>query len=167
MYGITEAHYQWMLEQQGGCCAICKGKDPRHRFGRFLVDHCHESGDIRGLLCHNCNLALGMVSDSRDILNSAIQYLATKNDGLVDGLREQKFPEPEITFDYNPESYRKRLTWDDVREIRKRIKNGESQKSISADFPVSQEMISRIHTGKAWIEGRKTVKRKRHGGKRF
>lgn len=63
-YGMTEADYQAMLANQGGKCVICQGADPGRQTGkwatgRFHIDHCHETGRIRGLACHICNLRLG------------------------------------------------------------------------------------------------------------
>lgn len=56
-YGITLADYDEMLEQQRGGCAICGGVSSDG--SRLAVDHDHETGEVRGLLCMNCNLKLG------------------------------------------------------------------------------------------------------------
>ena len=61
-------------EKQNYCCAICKTHSdllPRN----LAVDHCHTTGKVRGLLCTNCNIGLGMLKDSSEILNLAIKYL--------------------------------------------------------------------------------------------
>ena len=71
-YGITEETYEKMLKDQDHCCAICKEKPKKH----LAVDHCHETGKIRGLLCMNCNKGLGMFKDDENRMNKAIQYLA-------------------------------------------------------------------------------------------
>jgi hypothetical protein len=70
LYGITLEEYQHMVEDQEGHCAICD-EEPKE----FHVDHDHETGKVRGLLCFKCNSLLGMASDSIDILSRAIQYL--------------------------------------------------------------------------------------------
>lgn len=59
-YGITAEEYDRMLELQNNGCAIC-GKETAYNNGtkRLHVDHCHETGDIRGLLCSQCNTTLG------------------------------------------------------------------------------------------------------------
>lgn len=72
-YGLTVEEYDQMFEDQGGVCAIC-GTEP---YGRFLlsVDHCHSTGEIRGLLCHPCNGGLGCFKDNIALMNDAIEYL--------------------------------------------------------------------------------------------
>lgn len=78
-FGMTLSDYDKMLESQGNVCAICKEPETsknRSLNVRFLsVDHCHNSGKIRGLLCHRCNHLLGMSTDNIDILQEAIDYL--------------------------------------------------------------------------------------------
>lgn len=70
MYNISIDEYQEMYENQKGKCAICKNP-----FEVLHVDHCHNSNKIRGLLCHNCNIGIGNLQDSIQILQSAIEYL--------------------------------------------------------------------------------------------
>ncbi len=77
---ITIEQYKLMLEKQNNVCAICFKKEIRmdsrnNKISRLCVDHCHETGKIRGLLCHKCNLALGCYDDSIENLKSAIKYL--------------------------------------------------------------------------------------------
>lgn len=75
-YGITLVDYQRMLEEQNSRCAICQSPDVnRKNSEHFLVDHCHVTGEVRGLLCYKCNIGLGAFSDSVENLNSAIDYL--------------------------------------------------------------------------------------------
>jgi hypothetical protein len=63
-----------MLESQGGKCGACGGNNQvSHR--RFAVDHCHKTGAVRGLLCSNCNTALGLVGDEITRLKQLISYL--------------------------------------------------------------------------------------------
>lgn len=75
LYGIDKTIYQAMLDQQGGVCAICK--QPEYKIGkRYLsVDHSHDTGLVRGLLCDSCNNLLGRANDDPKILRSAIEYL--------------------------------------------------------------------------------------------
>ena len=72
-FGITLEDYDSMLAQQGGKCAICKSEEPKGK--RFSVDHNHKTGEVRGLLCNPCNVAIGLLKDSPDVLESAKEYL--------------------------------------------------------------------------------------------
>lgn len=73
-YGITAQQYAEMLAKQRGVCAICGGNETVA--GRpLVVDHCHSSGAIRGLLCDPCNKSLGGFRDNTSVLASAILYL--------------------------------------------------------------------------------------------
>lgn len=74
-YGITLAQYNEILAKQGGKCAICRSDSPGRKFKHLLVDHFHDTGAVRGLLCNDCNLVLGHAKDSIDVLKAAIQYL--------------------------------------------------------------------------------------------
>ncbi|ADF42419.1 endonuclease VII [Synechococcus phage S-CBS2] len=71
-YGITLEQYEEMDQKQGGVCSICSSR-PGSR--RLSVDHCHSTGKVRGLLCSNCNTAIGLLGDNRAILQAAITYL--------------------------------------------------------------------------------------------
>lgn len=74
-YGITIEDYDQMFEDQVGCCTICGTKEPGNTGKHFHVDHDHETGIIRGLLCSHCNTALGLFKDNIESLEAAIQYL--------------------------------------------------------------------------------------------
>lgn len=76
-YGITLAEYEAMLTSQGNCCAICKNDkaSAKHSRHSWRVDHCHATGKVRALLCHNCNIALGLLKESTKTLQSMIDYL--------------------------------------------------------------------------------------------
>jgi hypothetical protein len=66
--------YEERLEEQGNVCAICKTDTPGGR-GQFHADHNHDTNQPRGVLCHNCNVALGNFQDNPEILQAAIEYL--------------------------------------------------------------------------------------------
>lgn len=71
-YGIDRFEYQVMLASQDGMCAIClkpAGKRTLH------VDHCHTQGHVRGLLCSNCNRAIGLLGDNPDVMVRAASYV--------------------------------------------------------------------------------------------
>lgn len=75
-YGITVDEYDKMMEYQQGCAICgateCGGRGPN---SRLAVDHDHETGKVRGLLCTNCNNGLGRFKDSPELLQKAITYL--------------------------------------------------------------------------------------------
>jgi len=73
-YGITTEQYDTMLTEQGNVCKICKSPTAGGR-GRFHVDHDHRTGEIRGLLCHRCNTALGLTNEDTSILSKMIHYI--------------------------------------------------------------------------------------------
>jgi len=75
-FGITLDEYDALLESQEGCCKICGSNEPGVK-GRFVVDHNHDTNEVRGLLCWSCNVGLGHLKDSPDILQSALIYLST------------------------------------------------------------------------------------------
>jgi hypothetical protein len=72
-YGISLEDYDAMLARQGGVCAACKNK--KRRSERLCVDHCHVTGKVRGLLCRNCNVGLGLFRDDADLVEAAAAYL--------------------------------------------------------------------------------------------
>ena len=79
-YGLEEKDYDEMLIAQNGGCRICGVA--KNGNGRSLhVDHDHETGVVRGILCHDCNTALGLAGDSIEILSKMIEYLAMSKAG--------------------------------------------------------------------------------------
>lgn len=77
-YGLTVEGYERALDQQKGLCAICRRPETRTLHGKALplvVDHCHSSSEIRGLICHACNVGLGVFRDDPSTLEEAARYL--------------------------------------------------------------------------------------------
>jgi len=74
-YGITHNHYLKMLEDQDGCCDACGLPATEEVHGVLDVDHCHETGNVRGLLCRHCNLALGNAREDINVLLGLIDYI--------------------------------------------------------------------------------------------
>jgi len=75
-YGITIEQYKEMLTNQNESCAICGNKSALiNKAQRLHVDHCHTTGKVRGLLCSNCNQAIGKFKDSETLLKKALLYL--------------------------------------------------------------------------------------------
>lgn len=74
-YGITVDQYEQMLAAQDGACAICRQQQTDPRKKRLAVDHCHETGTVRGLLCEKCNRGIGLLGDNLASLRAATIYL--------------------------------------------------------------------------------------------
>jgi hypothetical protein len=79
-YGMTVEDYKHLLASQGDVCAICKQEEKaisnqKDSVRKLAVDHDHETGVIRGLLCINCNNGLGRFKDSAALLRAAADYL--------------------------------------------------------------------------------------------
>lgn len=77
LYGMDPGDFDLMVAAQSGVCAICA--KPR----RLHVDHDHETGNVRGLLCSNCNTALGLLGEEVDVLIAALAYLLAGGPGPV------------------------------------------------------------------------------------
>lgn len=73
-YGLTKKEYLEILEHQGGECWIC-GSDKK-----LVVDHCHESKEVRGIICNSCNLMIGHAREDTSNLEKAIYYLWQKKE---------------------------------------------------------------------------------------
>ena len=71
-YGLSKSEYKNILKQQRGVCKICV--KPCGTFPRLSVDHCHKTGEVRGLLCAHCNRGLEAFKDNIIILENAIIY---------------------------------------------------------------------------------------------
>ncbi len=78
-FGLPLGVYAAMLRAQGGVCAVCRQPEraKRNRKAKALaVDHDHDTGAVRGLLCSRCNIAIGLLDDSQARLIDAARYLA-------------------------------------------------------------------------------------------
>lgn len=77
-YGITLDEYREMFDRQNGLCAICElpEADSTNGVAHLLaVDHDHETGKVRALLCKKCNTAIGLLGHDLNLLRTAVQYL--------------------------------------------------------------------------------------------
>lgn len=77
-YGITPEQYDEMFRMQGGVCASCAMPETcRNQYGvcRLAVDHCHDTGKVRGLLCMKCNRCLGLLKDEPAAILKLYRYL--------------------------------------------------------------------------------------------
>jgi len=71
LFKLSDEEYFRLIEDTQGKCDICK--NPMGR--KVCIDHCHETQKIRGVLCNNCNTALGLFNDNISVMKDAIQYL--------------------------------------------------------------------------------------------
>ena len=76
-YGVDDTEFTRMMVEQEGMCAICAVvlDEDGERSLKPCVDHCHTSGHVRGILCHRCNAALGLLDDDIERLQKAQEYL--------------------------------------------------------------------------------------------
>jgi len=79
-YSITLSEYNDLLSKQEYKCKICLTDNPGGK-GAFVVDHCHKSGVIRGLLCNHCNTGIGKLHDDAKLLLRAANYV--QSDGVI------------------------------------------------------------------------------------
>jgi hypothetical protein len=79
LFGLTVEQYEVMHQAQRGLCAVCKRPETSlHQSGnvrRLAVDHDHDTGAVRELLCHDCNIGMGLFRDEPDRLDAAAAYL--------------------------------------------------------------------------------------------
>ncbi len=73
-HGVTSEQYSATLKLQNGVCAICRGLNP-NKNRRLAFDHCHTTGQFRGLLCGKCNIGIGQFNDNPDLLRKAALYI--------------------------------------------------------------------------------------------
>lgn len=79
-YGLTIQSFDEMVNAQNGLCLICLKLPDTGKKKRLYVDHCHETGAIRGLLCNRCNSAIGLLGENTETMGRAIEYIL-KNRG--------------------------------------------------------------------------------------
>lgn len=86
MHGISEEEYLLMYEIQDGACAICGNTQSIKHNGKVIslsIDHNHDTGQVRGLLCHHCNAMIGHAREDVDLLKKAIKYIETHNKSRI------------------------------------------------------------------------------------
>ena len=79
-FNLKKDEYMRLLHSQDCKCAVCKSKLESSRYTRLAVDHDHKTGKVRGLLCTNCNTALGLMKDSPERFRNAIDYIESSKD---------------------------------------------------------------------------------------
>jgi hypothetical protein len=87
-----------MLAEQDGKCAVCEKPSPEH------VDHDHQTGVVRGMLCFNCNQALGNVRDSLEVLSRLSMYLTVRQPWIFrqQPVRYHPLDDLIVELDYHP-----------------------------------------------------------------
>ena len=78
LYGISIEEVEHMKVQQNYLCKICKTHESNLK-RKLFVDHCHETGKVRGLLCQLCNTMIGNAKDNILVLQAGIDYLSSKS----------------------------------------------------------------------------------------
>lgn len=114
-YGISLEQYESLLESQNYCCATC-GKSQSELTKSLCVDHCHKTGEIRGLLCVQCNHALGLLKDDVETIKKSLKYLK---------INENRMTEEEIKVPYpNDDTYVnfERLTFRQMEVLKEYVK---------------------------------------------
>lgn len=95
-YGLTPEEYDEMVQRNNGRCWLCMA---RPKAGRQLqVDHDHDTGAVRGLLCKDCNVALGVLGDNPIFLRRALCYVET-GDGSCELCPDDRVGESEDLWD--------------------------------------------------------------------
>jgi hypothetical protein len=83
LYGLTLDQYDALVAEQRGLCAICGEPPAKGRGRRLVVDHDHQTGEIRGLLCGLCNVALGYLREDPKLFERAKAYLDRNSQGVT------------------------------------------------------------------------------------
>jgi hypothetical protein len=154
-YGISPEQYEALLTRQDDACAICRRRSDEP----LVVDHCHLTGEVRGLLCRGCNLGLGNYKDDRRLMAAAIAYLAR---AAAAGLApQQDRKEPNMATDETPpdggQAYRlmrqalvvalhRHLENDDGRRNQKLrlIADKLVDKAVEGDMQAIKELLDRV-----------------------
>jgi Recombination endonuclease VII len=76
LYGLSQEQWDRLIALQGNRCAVCKTTQPGGRGERWHIDHDHVTGQVRGLLCHLCNVGIGNLRDDPQIMMAAARYVA-------------------------------------------------------------------------------------------
>jgi len=82
-YDITLEQYNNMLQLQSNCCYLCKVSVDSGR--RFVVDHDHETGAVRAILCNSCNVGIGLLNDNPELLVNAARYIEYFKQRIIKG----------------------------------------------------------------------------------
>lgn len=82
-YGLKPEQFDNLLANQSYSCACCGSSNPGGRYNQWNVDHCHVTGEVRGLLCSACNIGIGCLGDNLQGIRNALYYLERHYNGLT------------------------------------------------------------------------------------
>lgn len=91
-YNLTLEEHDQLSSDQTQQCAMCGTTTPQGRYGVFHTDHCHDTGILRGLLCHSCNTGLGLLGDNLAGIMEAAHYLSKSEPTLFPGIWKRIAP---------------------------------------------------------------------------
>lgn len=91
-YGLPEGAWARLFAAQGRCCAVCGALEPGTRRG-WQTDHCHDTGVVRGILCHGCNVAAGFLHDDPVRAAGLAEYLTIQRRRVAREWALQQFPD--------------------------------------------------------------------------
>jgi len=80
-YGVTMQQYRAVWVRQGGVCVICEQPERTERNRLLTIDHDHVTGRFRGLLCSQCNRAIGLLQDNPKVIDAAARYIERSRSG--------------------------------------------------------------------------------------
>lgn len=92
-YGLSLEQFNALFARQGGCCRLCLRHQLEVPKQKLQIDHDHVTGKVRGLLCAECNMGIGLLRESPEILARAIEYLGAASQ---DGNEREQMPAPVV-----------------------------------------------------------------------
>jgi hypothetical protein len=80
-YNLPREKYWELFDEQGGVCAICESIGAPVAYGHYtpIIDHCHDTNRVRGLLCNRCNQPLGFAQDNPKRIVKMLEYTVSRN----------------------------------------------------------------------------------------
>lgn len=156
-YGINLEDYMSLLDAQNGTCFICKSPPVNHK---LMVDHDHDTGVVRGLLCAQCNHGIGNFQDNPELIRRAATYVeAPPAQAILRGEHRAtpdraapQMPQLAVVPPHVPSRPIRKLTDDDIRAIRERVATGNytTYTALAKEFGVCQRTVRDIAKGRVW-----------------
>lgn len=153
-YGITLDEYNFILKKQNGVCAICSS--PSKEGKNLHIDHCHETGVIRGLLCFRCNFGLSYFGEDANRMKRAYKYLengvklSKKLEKIVSKREQEEKVVEEKKEEIVQQAKTKEIDIEDRKEMRELYISGQRLCDIVKKFPqYSRSAINRAAKGQS------------------